>query len=238
MNRWTPLLLMLVATSLSLSCSHGSNGALSTDESGKSTGQRDMVGELTYTVGVIDTVKVRKDPKGGWFGRKLRDVYMQGEDTPVLYCDAGPSFPTGKQVTIYYQEVMSKPDSTACKAAVTVLDGEGTLEHGKPVTLAELARMREQEEHFIRWVGLDADRNMELGWRNPKPIGDPCPDVSGHHSPYDIAQLYKGQNCSVVFVYNTGYILFVNWKVVGRINQMGPELARDVVQTIIDVRII
>ena len=81
MKRWTPLLLLLVATALSLSCSHGTNGALNKDETDKSAGQRDntIKKHPDSTDVVIDNVKVHKDPKGGWFGPKLRDVYMHGD---------------------------------------------------------------------------------------------------------------------------------------------------------------
>jgi hypothetical protein len=135
-------------------------------------------------------------------------------------------------VTIFYHEVTSKPDSSACKATVAVADGEDAVwKDGKPVTRAELARMREQEEHFVRWMFPSETSQVVLAWRNPKPIGDPCPDTSGH-APTDIADRYKGQNCSIVVVYDNGYVMFVNWKVVGRIDATGVEVARDVVQTI------
>jgi hypothetical protein len=125
MKRCTLLLLVLAASTLFPCCSHVFNVGSNSGEDENSQGQRDKArtDTLEYTGGVIDTVKVRKDPKGGWFGPKLRDVYMQGEDTPVLYCDSGPSFPTGKYVTIFYHETMSKPESSACKAAIAVLEG-------------------------------------------------------------------------------------------------------------------
>jgi hypothetical protein len=156
---------------------------------------------------------------------------MQGEDTPVLYCDSGPPFPTGKYVTIFYHEVMSRPESSACKAAVAVLDGEATLKDGKPVTLAELARIREQEEHFQHMAFGRQTDNFELAWHKPKPIGDPCPDTSG--TPQDVADRYRDQNCSIAVAYDNGLMLFVNWKVVGIDDAVGAGFgARDVIQII------
>ena len=101
--------------------------------------------------GVIDSVKMRKDPKGGWFGPKLRDVYPEGEDTPVLFCDSGPSFPTGNLVTVFYREVRSTPDSSACKEAVAVVEGKAVWKDGKPVTMVELAQMKTQAAPRQRW---------------------------------------------------------------------------------------
>lgn len=233
MKRWTPLLLLLVATALSLSCSHGTNGALNKDETDKSAGQRDntIKKHPDSTDVVIDNVKVHKDPKGGWFGPKLRDVYMHGEDTPVLFCDSGPSFPTGKEVTIFYYEVMSKPDSSACKAAVAVIDGYGgSWYQGKAVTPAERASMIEQEESFVPEIFAPPFTQMEVGWLKAKPIGDPCPDTSG--IPDAVRHRYKGQSCSVVVAYSSGYTLFLNWKVVGLHAPLGAALARDVIQSI------
>ena len=201
---------------------HSNNGTSDTQGNITSTEQhRPLKKEIVpeSESGVIDTVKVRKDPKGGWFGPSLRDVYPKGEDKPVLFCDSGPSFPTGKLVTIFYREVESKPDSSACKAAVAVIEGEGVWKDGKAVTQAELAQMREQEVHFINeaFSPLESGRGeLTAAWRKPKPIGDPCLDTSG--VPEAVSLRYKGQNCSIVVLYPNirfGYVLFVNWNIVG-----------------------
>jgi hypothetical protein len=180
---------------------------------------------------VIDTVKGRKDPKGGWFGPKLRDVYKAGDDTPDVFCDSGPSIPTGKEVTIFYYEVLSKSDSSGCKAAVAVVEGYGgSWYHGKAVTAAERAHMIAQEESFVPEIFALPFTQMGVGWLKAKPIGDPCPDTSG--VPDAVRRRYKGQNCSVVVAYSSGYTLFLNWKVVGLQAPLGAALVRNVVQSI------
>jgi hypothetical protein len=245
MKRWMPLLLILVAAVLPVSCRRSSNETSSTQEketpAGKHHGASKREDPQSESV-IIDNVKVRKDPKGGWFGPSLRDVYLKGEDTPVLFCDSGPAFPTGKLVTIFYREAESKPDSSACRAAVAVIEGEGVWKDGKAITMDELAQMREQEEHFHQEnLGYLASGRGEMtfAWRKPKPIGDPCPDTSG--APNDVARRYKGQKCSIVVVYPhdyTPFVFFVNWKVVGVDDAAGGDKdgpspsPREVIQTI------
>lgn len=164
----------------------------------------------------IDTVKTRKDPKGGFFGPSLHDVYPKGEDTPVVFCDSGPEIPTGVRITIFYREVKSTPSSSTCKEAVAVVEGRAEWVDGKPMTKEEILRARDAEEHFIPsehgW--LQSRHAMQLAWANPKPIGPPCPDTTG-----DVAARYKGQKCSIAVVdSDRERVEFVNWTVTGRLD--------------------
>lgn len=164
----------------------------------------------------VDTVKTRKDPKGGFFGPSLRDLYVKGEDTPVVFCDAGPDIPTDVKITIFYREVKSMPSSSACKLAVAVVEGQAEWVDGKPMTREEIARARGAEEHFIPYEHswLRSRHVLRMAWANPKPVGPPCPDTTG-----DLSQRYKGQKCSIAVVDSIrGTVEFVNWTVVGRLD--------------------
>ena len=80
------------------------------------------VGSRTLTA---DAVHFRKDPKGGWFGPSLRDVYISGRgDTPEVFCDSGPSVPTGEQVTLFVAYKESTPQSSECTEIFKVVKGE------------------------------------------------------------------------------------------------------------------
>lgn len=126
MKRWMPLSLLLVASVLFASC-RSSSDETSSEEHAARKGETNP-GEAYATV---DSVKTRSDSKGGWFSAKLRDVYREGEDTPVVYCDSGPSIPTGKTVTIFYVGAKRKPDNPACRKVLGVVEGEGMWKDGK-----------------------------------------------------------------------------------------------------------
>jgi len=71
----------------------------------------------------VDTVKVRKDPKGGWLGPNLRDVYLHGEDSPAVFCGSGPEIPTGEIVSVFSTERPSTPQSSGCEQIFAVAKG-------------------------------------------------------------------------------------------------------------------
>jgi hypothetical protein len=186
-------------------------------ENGQTQGVRDIQ-QPDEEVAVIDNVKTRKDPKGGWFGPQLRDVYRHGEDTPVIYCDSGPSVPMGKKITIFYRDMPSRPESSACRKVVDIVDGVGTWYKDKAVTQSELHEMRKHEEHFhAAFDGRLADvmGSSYPSWRNPKPVGPPCQEANIAGSPYEVHQRFKGKSCSLVVVFPTGWVAFLNWNAIG-----------------------
>jgi len=163
----------------------------------------------------VDTIKTRKDPKGGFFGPSLRDVYLQGQDTPIVFCDSGPDIPTGVRSTIFYREVNSTPSSSGCKKVVAVIEGPGDWVNGKAVTKEQILRERDREEHFIPYAHawLRSRNAMELAWANPKPVGPPCPASDG-----DLKWRYRGQKCSIAVVDSgRGRLELVNWTITGRV---------------------
>lgn len=169
---------------------------------------------------IVDNVKTRKDPKGGWFGPSLRDVYPHGEDTPEQFCDSGPSIPTGKLVTVFYRDMESQPESSACKEVVAVVDGKGVWKDGKAITMADLAGIREHEQHFEHNLLIPIVNQMDFAWRNPQPIGKPCDgSLLPVQDPSLVEVHTRNQNCSIVIVYQTGLYAgnaaFANWKTVG-----------------------
>jgi hypothetical protein len=240
----TPLLLLICFSFCLASCHSNSNQASNIQGDDASPGQSaEADAREPYQMElIVDTVKARKDPKGGWFGPKLQDVYPQGHDTPIPFCASGPSIPTQKLVTIFYRQSKSGPDRSACRLAVAVVEGDGTWKNGQAFTTAQLSAMRQQEEHFHPQLFVPinmAPGSMDFSWRRPKPIGPACPDPSG--APSDVARRYKGQACSLVVMYpNTslGYVMFVNWKVTGIDDAVGADSSgpapspRDVVQKI------
>jgi hypothetical protein len=192
---------------------------------------------------VVDTVKTHKDPKSGWFGPKLRDVYQKGTDTPVLYCDDGPEFPIGKPITVFYVNENSTPEQSPCKKPIGVAEGRAEWINGKAIPEGQIIRIPEQEKHFHDYILVRLDsklqRKMSPAWNNPSPIGDPCPDVSG--APGDIVERYQRKKCSIIVVNPNGWnnsALFVNWYVTGidgisGENNSGPSISPDdVLQTI------
>jgi len=66
-------------------CSCGGEGSVPVPKKGE---------RYNRGIGIVDPVKVRKDPKGGWLGSNLRDVYLHGEDSPAVFCGSGPEIPT------------------------------------------------------------------------------------------------------------------------------------------------
>src|SRR5579871_5343563 len=88
-------------------------------------------GDIEELHGNFDTIKRTKDPKGGFFGPHLRNGYPRGEDMPVVFCDSGPSIPTGLDVTVFYHTKRSTPDSSKCKLVAGVVKGEGFWKNGK-----------------------------------------------------------------------------------------------------------
>jgi hypothetical protein len=72
-----------------------------------------------------EAVRFRKDPKGGWFGPKLQDIYVSGQgDTPQVFCGSGPSVPTGEQVTLFFVYKESTPQSSQCWQILKIVKGE------------------------------------------------------------------------------------------------------------------
>lgn len=236
------MLSLLAVSTVLVSCHTNSNGPLSREEA-NSRGEMDPA--ETYVV--IDNVKVRSDPKGGWFGPNLRYVYLQGDDTPDLYCDSGPSLPTGKPVTVFFRPIKSTPNSSACDAVVAVVEGRGVWKDGRALNMTELRQLEEVEVHFIEAIAVPLGNPMELAWQKPKPIGTPCTVVPDAPS-WSSAQERESGNCSIVVVYRSSEVQpwdrntveFVHWNVTGilrgaRDASEGPEpIASDVVQKIID----
>ena len=56
---------------------------------------------------------------------------------------------------------------------------------------------------------------MPPAWRNAKPIGEPCPDLSG--SMDAVTKRYKGKECSLAIVtdFPGAQFIFLNWKITG-----------------------
>ena len=98
---------------------------------------------------VVDTVKTRSDPKGGWFGPKLRDAYPQGRDKPEVYCGSGPDIPVGVRVTVFYRPVRSSPSSSACKQIIAVVEGDAHWADGEAVSEKDLKERRAAKEREI-----------------------------------------------------------------------------------------
>jgi hypothetical protein len=217
-----PRALLAVALSLSVISCHRNPSkdtlGVTSEDAARQTDESAPEPELNAII--VDAVKVRKDPKGGWFGPKLRDAYPKGEDTPIVYCDSGPSIPTGKPISIFYRMQESKPDSSACRQIIAIVEGEGVWAKGRAMTRAQLYQIRKEEVHFVPQVFLpifSGPGELTAAWRKPKPIGDPCSDSTG--APAEVAARYKGQNCSLIVEYpragGMGYAMFVNWQVVG-----------------------
>jgi hypothetical protein len=223
---------VLIVSLATVGCSKHISEQPSSDHPGKATSEHEEPASLYM---VIDTVKAVKDPKGGWFSPSLQNVYQHGEDVAQVFCSSGPSLPTGREVTVFYRDSESTPESTACKRVVAVVDGHGTWYKGRAVTASEMKSIMEHEVHFVRQTFGYATSRMTLDWRSPKPIGEPCTDLSG--SPADVGKRYKGKTCSIAIVYtsasrNAKLIEFVNWQTMGLDQVMDSASMSDVVKNI------
>jgi hypothetical protein len=176
----------------------------------------------TFNV-IVDTVKTEKDPKGGWFSPKIQNVYFQHSDQPVVFCGSGPSIPTGKEITIFTDHRESLPESVECNEIRQIVEGRGYWYKGRGFTEKELGVYLDNEEHLIG-SQTEGGRNHHMlrAWMKATPIGEPCTDVSGDMF-NDVPRRNKGKKCSIVMLNEQyGLFMFINWKVVGNINQSQP----------------
>ena len=167
----------------------------------------------------VDSVKSHKDPKAGWFGPSLWDIYPKGEDTAEVFCGSGPHISTGKEITLFFLDKQGTAESSSCRQIIAVAPGEESwdIRAGKPITEKELKAMVEGEDHLVaQWLD-DFNRGLPPSWRNIRPIGPPCTDTSG--SPDAVRNRYKNQKCSIAVRYpdypSKPSILFLNWIVTG-----------------------
>lgn len=185
--------------------------------------------EPTVEMIVVDTVKNVSDPKAGFFGAGLRNVYLHEEDQAKVFCDAGPSIPTGTEITVFFRDVGSTPKSTACKKLIAVIKGEGVWYNGRAISASDLAEIRSNEDHVIPQFFGEGSSQTQLAWRNPTPSGKPCPDVAG--SPGNFISHSKGTGCSIAVVYTRGpgydYVLLLNWNVKGSLDEIDPSPGAD-----------
>jgi len=186
---------------------------------------------IVHDVLTVDTVRTRKDPKGGWFGPSLWDIYPEGEDTPEVFCGSGPRVPTGEEITLFFIQKPSTAESSSCNQIIGVASGpaEWDDQTGKPITDEELKTRAEGEDHLISmWFDGFHDL-MDTAWHKIRPVGPPCTDTSG--SPQSVADRYRGQKCSIAVEYTDvpprgeTLILFVNWIVTGLVNDRSNPVA-------------
>lgn len=93
----------------------------------------------------MDSIRPHKDPKGGWFGPSLWDIYPKGEDTTEVFCGSGPRVPTGEEITIFFTDKHGTAESSSCRQIIAVAKGRALWDGGagKPIGEEELdARIR------------------------------------------------------------------------------------------------
>lgn len=170
-----------------------------------------------------DTVKKIEDPKAGFFGHRLQNVYPEGEDNPIVFCDSGPSIPLHKPLTIFDDPIPSKPDATACKKIIAIVEGQGVWFQGHAMTIEEAEKIKFSQPRLIKQsFGYELGR-LTSEWETAQPNGEPCQDVAG--APADYMRERKDSECSIAVVYSgvdSKYVLLLNWKVTGRPNEIGP----------------
>lgn len=162
---------------------------------------------------VVDTIKTRTDPKGGLLTPKLRDVYLSGEDEPIVFCSEGPKIPTGEPVTIFYREQKGTSDQSKCLRVIEVVKGRAQWKDGKAKTSEQIQQEKRVAEHLESQLERGS-RQLTFAWRETEPVGPPCQDLSG--SPYDIKARYERRACSIAVTFeDIDHVLLLNWKIKG-----------------------